>query len=255
MEWLFLLGIIAVAWWVGSRTRVAKTPTSETVEEIPSYEDYQDELERKPPNQLDSEEQEIRRAIDTVERHRSKREARYRERKAATAADEAKLERARDFIVSSNLGFAVPSVWEEIRHWPSWSKLEEGRWSAPIPVSEIAGSKVGAKPEWTQFRAEGGSLFKLEFERSNSYGEEELEFATMRLFRDGEKVLEIGTSRNWANEWERWRLSTVDCLRVGPWISEFVEFDCKLMAEKDEQSAKWDKEYISGRAANVDLGN
>lgn len=255
MEWVLFLGLIALAWWMGSRTSAKNMPTPLAAKQAPSYEDYQDKLERGPPETLDGDELEIRRAIDTVERHRSEQEARYRERKAAIAADEAKLERARDFIESSNLGFAVPSVWEEIRHWPSWSKLEKGRWSAPIPVSEIAGSQISAKPEWTQFRAEGGSLFKIEFERSTSYGDDELEFATMRLFTDGEKVLEIGASRNWANEFERWRFSTVDCLKVGPWISEFVEFDCKLKAAKGEQSAEWHKEYISSRAANVDLGD
>ena len=255
MEWLLFLGLIALAWWMGSRTSAGMVRPPLEAEPAPSYEDYQDELALRPPEQLDGDELEIRRAIDTVERHRSEREARYRERKAATAADETKLERARDFIESSNLGSAIPSVWEEIRHWPSWFTLERGRWGAPIPVSDIAGSTVGAKPEWTQFKAENGSLFKLEFERSHSFGDEELEFATMRLFRDGEKMLEIGTSRRWANEFERWRFSTVDCLKVGPWISEFVEFDCKLKAARDEQSAEWDKKYISRRAANVDLGN
>lgn len=256
MEWLFIIAFVIGAWWLGTRSgksdaKVAPRPTQPAPS---SFDDYQHELERKPIAELDGDELEIRRAREIFERQSKERTASYRAKKDAIATDEKKLERAEEFIKTSCLDVALPYVREEVQHWASWSKLDEGRWTAPMTLSDVDGSAISYDNNWVQFRPEGGTLFKVAFETSGSVSDEDLEFAEIKLFAEEMEVLSMGISRNYSNEWNRWRFVSVTSLRVGPWISEFVEFYGKLRAIQEDDLEDTMNEYVTSRAANVDLG-
>jgi hypothetical protein len=254
MTWLLILAAVAVgAWWFGKQSS-KPAPTQPLTPSLPVYEDYQDEIERKPVEELDGDEQEVRKAFATFERQHKARSDSYHAKKAAIASDEQKLVTARKFIETAHLDLALPYVQDETRHWPSWSKLPEDRgWTAPMLLTDIDGTTSAAKETWVQFRA-GGSLFRLDMQESRMPADDNNEFAKMQLSVDGQEVLGMGVMRDWTKEYDRWRFVSVDCLRVGPWMTEFVEFYGKLRAIKEGTQEDLMNKYVTDRAGKVDLG-
>jgi len=253
MGWLIFIVAVAVgAWWFGKQGKapVVQPPA------LPVYDDYHDMIEREPIEELGPDEREARRAHQVFEAGQKARSQSYHAKKDAIRQDERKLAKARDLIETSYLSLALPYVQDETKHWPSWSKMDASRWTSPLPIADIDGStRGGIDSQWVQFRPEGGSLFKIEFERSRMPSDDEKEYATMKLFVDGGEVLGIGTLRNWTKEYDSWRFATVDCLRVGPWMSEFVDFYGKLRAINEGTQEDHMNDYVIERAAKIDLGD
>lgn len=220
----------------------------------PKYRSYQDEIEQRPIEELDSDEQEVRKAYDTFERQDEERSDSYNQKTKAIQRDEEKLHKARKYIETSRLDMALPYVQEETKHWPRWSKMPEDRnWDAPLPITDVDGTKGYGKQSWVQFRS-GGSLFRIDFDESSSAYNDEYQFGNMRLSVDGVEVLGMGVLREWAKEFDRWRFVSVESLKVGPWMSEFVEFYGKLRAVNEAQMEDVSNEYVVERAARIDLG-
>ena len=256
--WLFFGDPV---WWLTRRSRKltaapAPTPRESIVPKPAVYRDYRDELARRPIEELDREEQIIRRARDAFDTERDNRTAEYRAKKAALAADEKKINRATEFIKTSSLSYALPFVQDETQHWPSWSRMDESRWTAPMQLSDVDGSTTGGiDDKWVEFRAEGGPLYKIAFKRSRMPVDEDYEYASMNLSVDGEEVLGMFVKRDWTKEWASWHFSTVESLKVGPWLEGFMAFYNRLRSIKENKSEDRNDDYVREKAAKIDLGD
>jgi len=51
-----------------------------------------------------------------------------------------KIARARKIIEEAGLDHALPSLWDRVQYWGSWSQMPD-RWTAPAGISDISGSK------------------------------------------------------------------------------------------------------------------
>jgi hypothetical protein len=262
MDWIIGLLIFGgLVWWLTSlskkRTAAPAPILHETITpKPPVYKDYRDELERKPIEELDEEEQIIRRAHEAFNTERDNRTTEYQAKKAALAADEKKITRATDLIKTSYLSHALPFVQEETQHWPSWSKMDESRWTAPIPLSDVNESTTGGSNDrWVQFRADGGPLYKIGFVKSQMPMDGDYEYGSMTLSVDGEEVLGMFVRRDWTKEWANWQFSGVESLKVGSWIEGFMAFYNRLRSIKENKSEDRNDDYVRKKAAKIDLGN
>lgn len=257
MEWIIGIAMVSgFVWWLSRPGTPAATPTRPIEPAKPVYDDYQDQLERKPMEELDAEEQIIRRAHDAFNAERDNRALQYRAKRDALAADEKKIARATDFIETSFLSLALPFVQEETKHWPSWSKMAASRWAPPLPISEVDGTTTGGHNRtWVEFRAEGGPLYKVEFEPSRVPVDDDYEYGSMTLSVDGEEVLGMFVCRDWTKEWSKWQFSIVESLKVGPWIEGFVEFYNRLRSIDENMSEDSSGHYVRQKASKIDLGD
>lgn len=258
MDWIIgLLLVGGIVFWLSRpKANIAPVPARPDVPSTPEYENYQDELERKPIEELDKDEQIIRRAHDAFMAERDRMSAEYSSNKAALSEDEKKLSKARNFISTRYLDHALPFVQEETRYWPSWSKLGESRWISPVTLSEVDGTTSGSSDiNWVQFRADNGPLYRIEFERSRMPVDGDHEYGSMTLFVDGDTVLGMFVRRNWTHEWASWQFSMVEALKVGPWIEGFLAFYLRLRSIKEKASADRANEYVRQKAAKIDLGD
>lgn len=257
MGWIIGISIVGgFVWWLYRPNKPAATAARSIEAAKPIYEDYQDKLERKPIDELDSEEQIIRRAHDAFNAERDNRTAEYRAKRDALAADEKKIARATDFIETSFLSLALPFVQDETAHWPSWSKMDASRWTARLPISDVDGTTTGGHDKnWVEFRPEGSPLYKVEFERSRMPVDDDYEYGSMTLSVDGEEVLGMFVRRDWTKEWSRWQFSIVESLKVGPWIEGFIAFYNRLRSINENQSEDSSGDYVREKAAKIDLGD
>ena len=259
MDWIIGLLIVGgIGWWLFKpKIKVAAPLTPRpAAPEAPPYEDYQDELERKPVGELDEEEQIVRRAHDAFNAERDSRTAEYRAKKAALSVDEKKIAQATDFIETSYLSLALPFVQEETQHWPSWFKMDESRWKAPMPLSDVDGSSSGGiNDKWVEFRADGSPLYKIAFEKSRMPVDDDYEYGSMTLYVDGEEVLGMFVRRDWTKEWASWQFSIVESLKVGPWIEGFIAFYNRLRSIRENESEDRNDDHVRQKAAKIDLGN
>lgn len=220
------------------------------------YEDYQDELERKPIDELDEEEQIIRRAHEAFKTSQTTRTAEYRTKQDALASDHKKIKRATDFIDTSNLDIALPFVQEQTKYWPSWIANQNGKWSPPLPVTDLVKNDDGVPSDtsWAEFRPADGPLYRIAFERSRMPVDDDFEFASMTLYVDGAEVLGMFVKRNWTKEWDRWKFAVVESLTVGPWIQGFIQFYTLLRSVEENRSEDTSNDYVRAKAAKIDLG-
>jgi hypothetical protein len=255
-----LLIVIGIVWWLFSQNKkmAQAAPQQAAPQQVAPrthYKDYRDELEKRPIEELDEDEQIIRRAGDAFVAERETRQAEYRAKKAALAADKTKIAKAADFIKTSRLNLALPFVQEATQHWPSWSKMDASRWTAPMPLSDMDVSATGGfDHRWVQFRPDGGQLYKINFEKSRMPLDDDMEYASITLFVDNEDVLGMFVKRNWTKEWDRWAFEAVESLKVGPWIEGFMAFYNRLRSIEENKSEDRSNKYVSELAAKIDLG-
>lgn len=259
MELIVVLAVLSgIGWWLfkpkksasAARATVAAPPPP------PRYEDYQDELERKPIDELNEDEKIIRRAHDAFHAERDARTAEYGAKQNSLADDNRKIKKATDFIETSYLSLALPFVQEKTQHWPSWSKMHASRWTAPIPLSDVNGPEGGTfEDRRVEFRADGGPLYRIAFQKSRMPVDDDQEYGTMTLAVDGEQVLGMFVSRNWQKEYDDWKFAVVDNLKVGPWIEGFIAFYNRLRNIDENAQEDTSNNYVRQKAAKIDLGD
>lgn len=257
MEWIIGAAILGgFIWWMSRPDRSTDVVVQPIEPAKPVYEYYQDAIERKPIEELDAEEQIIRRAHDAFNDEQEKRRTEYRAKQDALAADKQKIARATDFIETSFLDLALPFVQDETKYWPSWSKMDASKWTAPFPISDLDGSTSGGTEKtWVEFRAESGPLYKVELERSRMPVDDDFEYGSMKLHVDGEEVLGMFVKRDWTKEWSRWQFSIVESLKVGPWIEGFVALYSRLRSIDENRSEDGRGDHVRAQAAKIDLGD
>jgi|GEM_PF-2721857 len=250
--------IVFAVWWLFTAIYKKKTSNPQQgIPEAPAYMDYCDDLENRPVQELKEDERIIRDARDSFDAERKARSAEYHAKQNALAADKNKITRATDFVRTSYLSLALPYVQKATKHWPSWSKMDSSRWTAPMPLSDVEESKFAlGEPQWVQFRPTGGPLYKIEFKQSQSLmpTDDNMEYGSITLFVDDEEVLGMCVNRDLTNEWSTWDFEVVESLKVGPWIREFMAFYNRLRSAAENESEDRSIKYLRDKAAKIDLG-
>jgi hypothetical protein len=253
-----------LAWWIKNLVKkraAARLPIIKEIDEAAPavYKDYQDELWRKPLHGLNDEERIIRRAHEAFNAERKKRNADYQAKKAALIADKKKIARATDFVKTSHLDLALPFIQEETKSWPSWSKMDEGQLEAPVAASDINGSTEGSiNSRWVEFRANSGPLYKIGIEEigieeSRMSADDVYQYGIITLSVDGEEVLSMSVRRNVAKEWEIWNFLSVESLKVGSWIEDFIYLYNVFRSQKEKKSEDRHHDYVRKRAERIDF--
>lgn len=258
MEWFFALLIVAFFFlWIfklKKTTDKTKLSAQSAVRKLTVYEDYQDELRRKPIGDLDEEEQIVRRAHDAFREAQASRSAEFKAKQHALSADKKKIKRAQDFIETSLLDHALPFVEDQTRTWPSWIVNQNGNWTPPVVVSDLAKSDDGAVGSgyWIEMRPENCPLYRISFEQARIHEPDETSYGSMTLYVDGDEVLSMFVKNKWPSD--RWEFAIVESLKVGPWIDGFIDFYTRLRSIKENEYEDRNADYIRAQAAKINLG-
>jgi hypothetical protein len=247
------LTILAAALLFPFLGRKARLGSPEQV--VLGQESIQDEHEPEPEPEVTQDDREITKAAQAFRNGAEQRAAMYQAQKLTSRAAEEIVEKAAEAVRTSHLDIVVPYLWEEMKHWPSWSKLEpKGRWTAPVEIGDLDGDSSAKKP-WIEWRT-AGFLFRLEFEAARmSFDDEGQEYADIGVSVDDIEVARLRFTRNAANEFERWRFVGVDALVIGPWMAQLVEFYSTIRGVKEQQQTERTSGFYTTRAARINLGD
>lgn len=160
------------------------------------------------------------------------------------------LRQAEKFARDSGLDVAVPWAWEQMQFWPSW-KEKPDQWTPPIALDELSGTSRD-EVRWTW----QGQSFAMLFKKWPSHGftQDALDFGTITVEAGGEVVAAVTAKMDLSKEYDRWRFSGIDALKVGPWIAEFVRFYQEVRLADEARGYAREAEYVTAKAARIDLG-
>jgi hypothetical protein len=83
--------------------------------------------------------------------------------------------------------------------------------------------------------------------------DDDYQYGSMTLSVDGEEVLSMSVRRNLAKEWESWNFLSVDSLKVGSWIEDFIDLYNVFRSQEEKKSEDRHHDYVRKRAAKIDL--
>lgn len=208
-----------------------------------------------------AEEQEIRKAAQAFEKGQNERSAAYKAQQDSLRDAKALAERADKFARNSHLDIAVPYLFEEIKHWPSWSKRDDAdKWIPALGQTEIGDGGDGGdsfndqRISWRR----GDLSFTIGFKRHVTFihdSSDDGQYADISVSVDGEQVFKFMAKRNAFSEFARWEYCVVDSLNVGPWVSQLVEFYSALCTYNEQKMADLDAAYHLKKASRINLGD
>ena len=237
--WFGVLGFVAYLLW---RSRRKNPPVAAIVP---------DPVAEEVPPVLTPEETEISRARKLNEAGSEARSIAYQKHKESLRQAEEKLSQANKFMRESGLDIAVPWLYDEMQHWPSWLSNSPG-WELPLKISEVEGGGTYGD-RWIAWRT-GSKRFKLRFEKQKNYGMNDgTDHAKFFLDSDGEQVLEIICSQACTNEFDNWSYFAVDVLKVGDWVPDFISYYQEARLAHEMKTYERDSKYTLGRAGGIDL--
>lgn len=233
-----LVGVIA--YFVFGRQKSLASPAPISVPAEPTT--------RAPEQTPD--ERDIANASEALKAGADARTAAYNEHKASLADAQAKLREAEKFARDSGLDVAVPWAWQHMQFWPSW-KEKADQWTPPIALDELSGTSRD-EVRWTW----RGQSFAMQFKKWPSHGftQDAVDFGTITVESGGEVVAAVTAKMDSSKEYDRWRFSGIDALKVGPWIAEFIRFYQDVRLAEEARGYARDAEYVTAKAARIDLG-
>lgn len=162
-----------------------------------------------------------------------------------------KIARATAYLKETGLDRSIPDVWETVECWPSWVELPD-QWSPPKGVSDIAGDD-DIDVSWVSWAWQGRD-YKIRFVRKTNYLPDDNDrLADMTLEVDSEAVCTIGCSKG-LESYDSWRFWTVEALKVGPWMADFVSMAGYLRDDRDASTRRLFSESDQDRASRIDFG-
>ena len=189
----------------------------------------------------------VTRAVDTE---------RQVERRAISEA-QAKLRRAQDVLDKAELWQGVFYLYDEVKHWPSWSRRDD--WAAPLVLDELAGgSEDGLEPRastrWVAWRRDGRT-FRLQLvDRGTSSWSDDMDrHGELSVQVDDVQVLAISCAQDLSSEWSTWRGVTLNAFTAGPWMIDLARLIAEVRGVKEAESRKRDLAYYGGRADRIIL--
>ena len=203
-----------------------------------------------PTPELSPEERDIADAREALKAGADARTAAYNEHKASLADAQAKLGEAEKFARESGLDVAVPWLWDHMKNWPSW-KEKPDQWTAPVALDDLSGT-ARDEVRWTW----QGQSFAMLFKKwpSHGFGNDTLDFGTITVEAGGVVVAAITAKKDLSKEFDQWRFSGIDALKVGPWIAEFIRFYQQVRLADETRGYARDADYVTAKAARIDLG-
>jgi hypothetical protein len=218
--------------------------------------DYDDDEDSVDP--LDAGKQEILKAARVLKDGEKQRLAAFHARQDSLQESWALIDQAEKFVRKSGLDIAVTYLFEEMKYWPSWSKREDAATFIPqLGQTGLGGESNGlqdAKISWDL-----GTLgFTIAFKRHESYfldNSDDNEYADFSVLVDHEQVFSFMAKRNTFKEFDRWTYCQVEGLKVGPWLSQLIEFYSSLRSFQERKIAESSNKNYIERAGRIDLGD
>ena len=184
-------------------------------------------------------------------------------RSADTDAEEAKrrVARAHQIIGESGLGLALaPTLLDNVKHWPSWSKRDDFYQYVKFPAEKISGSYETDETERTkttrvQFSYNGnpyGIIFVDEGmprwtnDDHNAYGK-------VQLIYQGHLVLGLNVSQNLSKDYSTWRWYNVFAFIPGTWMKELIEMAAHIDASQQQYFEDFENRDALERARQIKL--
>lgn len=238
--WIAVL-VAGAVWFFWLRPKPSPSPSADSIAD-PDTDEHDEVTEDEEPDRAVV--RDARRLREALER-RERADLDNHHRSMAGVRE--KLARARQYITDAGLDRDIPDVWDSIRHWSSWVRLPDGRWTAPEGVSGITG-RGDYKDIWVAWLW-GNHSYRLRFaEKANYLPDDYDRCSEITLEVDEEAVCTISCSKG-PESYSNWRFTGVDALVVGRWITEFVRFAAFLRADRDASTratfADFDREKAS----------
>lgn len=199
------------------------------------------------------EEAEVAKARRIAEEGRAARELAGSQHRHSLNDANQKIAKADEFVRDNELDTAVPWLFDEMQHWPSWLDGTSD-WELPVEVSQVEGGGT-YKDRWVAWVL-NERKFKMHSKERNYYGgfDDTTAYCDYGVEADGNPVLAITCSKDITQEWARWRYVSAEALKVGPWISELVEFYHLVKLAHDRRMQQYEADDIMQRANNIDFG-
>lgn len=244
METIFWLALIAIGAYFLFFKKATEQPKRTPIAAAPP--------EQAPEPELTPEEAEIAKAREIGEAGSEARERAYREHKASLREAESKLAQADKFVRESELDYAVPWLFDEMEHWPSWLGGSSD-WKLPVDITDVEGGGE-FENRWVSWKWRD-TKFKIHFKKHRNYSgmEDSHDHADFSVEANEEPVLKINCSQDWSKEFDRWRYFGTDVLKVGPWIAELIGYYQETRLADERKRHERDAEYTLGRANGIVL--
>jgi hypothetical protein len=157
----------------------------------------------------------------------------------------AKAVKAALWVTEARLNFAVPELLEIAQLWPDLAKLPQSEWGPPKGVSDIEGHDDPKSP-WASWRW-NGIHWRIEAEWRPSILPDEpgIEIGACKVLVDQELVLDMTISS------KDLHVMWIDALRVGPWVSDLLEFTGARRSDAQARSSEKSARQYQDRADKI----
>jgi hypothetical protein len=170
--------------------------------------------------------------------------------------------RAENLIAESGIGPALaPTLLEEVKHWPSWSKRDDFQKWMHFPATDVFGAdernEQGHKIARVNFRYkdrqygvhfvdEGYDAWQANNDDPSLYGKVELSL-------DGETVLGLDISLKLSPDHASWRWTRLFAFMAGAWMKDLIEIATYIELDQGERLDKAISEDAIERASRIKL--
>lgn len=164
-----------------------------------------------------------------------------------------KLEKARQLVTRSGVGDAACDILRIMWHWPSWSKRDD--WKIPMPIAGLDGGKYdGQQGTWLGWNW-GNVPFRLESTVSaSSYMPEDSSIlGDLKLIVDGDLVMYLKVKQQLGDEYDTWRMYSVDALKAGPWMAQVNELAGRLRIANSQRYRDTERNSLVEKAQKIEL--
>jgi hypothetical protein len=157
----------------------------------------------------------------------------------------AKAVKAALWVTEARLNFAVPELLEIAQLWPGLAKLPDKKWEPPKDVTNIEG-RDDPKSPWAAWRwKESDWRLEAEWRPSILPDEPGVDIGTCKVFVDQELMLDMTISS------KDLHVMWIDALRVGPWVSDLLEFTGARRSDAEAVSSARSARQYQDRADKI----
>jgi hypothetical protein len=170
------------------------------------------------------------------------------------------VKQARELVGTSGLGPALaPTLLEEVKYWPSWSKRDDFSQYLHFPATNIVASEQerekGVKVTGVLFTYKDcryGLVF-TDYGYKSGWDGEGYYSAKVEFVVNNETVLGLDITQDIGEEFSRWRWTDVFALKMGPWTKHLIEMAAQIQQGQEASNQKYINQYAIERARNIKL--
>jgi hypothetical protein len=157
----------------------------------------------------------------------------------------AKAVKAALWVTEARLNLAVPELLEIAQLWPDLAKRPGKKWEPPKGVTDIEGRNDPKSP-WAAWRwKEQDWRLEAEWRPSILPEEADTDIGTCKVFVEKQLVLDMTISS------KDLHVMWIDALRVGPWVSQLLEFAGARRSDAEARSSERSARQYQDRADKI----